>query len=211
MKAPWCSRPRMRGFGRSWIGIARRAALSASTSGSASRDAHHLKGKGRHRLGPTTDATRWDACPRRWNARAPAGRSSRSKVYERELFRLQEELVKMEQWVADTRRPGRGDLRGARRGRQGRRDQAHHRAHEPAHHPHRRAAQALGPASARSGTSSGTSRSCRRRARSCCSTAAGTTAPASRRCSGSARRRSTTASCGSARSSSGCSSRTASC
>ena len=35
------------------------------------------------------------------------------KIYERELLRLQEELVKMTEWVKDTGRPGRRDLRGA--------------------------------------------------------------------------------------------------
>ena len=61
------------------------------------------------------------------------------KVYERELLRLQEELVKMEQWIADSGARVVADLRGPRRRRQGRRDQADHRAHEPSHHPSRRA------------------------------------------------------------------------
>ena len=70
-------------------------------------------------------------------------------------------------------------LRGPRCRRQGRRDQAHHAAPESARLPRGRAAGARPSASAPSGISSATSRTCRRAARSCCSTAAGTTAPAS--------------------------------
>ena len=50
------------------------------------------------------------------------------KLYETELFRLQAELVKLQEWVRAERRPHRGDLRGPGRGRQGQHDQAGHRS-----------------------------------------------------------------------------------
>ena len=50
------------------------------------------------------------------------------QFYAAELYRLQVELVKLQEWIKAHRPEGGGDLRGARRGRQGRRHQAHHRA-----------------------------------------------------------------------------------
>ena len=118
-----------------------------------------------------------------------AGRTKSSKSservpkqrYERELFRLQAELVKMQEWVR---------TRGARlvvvfEGR----DAAGKGG------TIKRITEYLNPrvargsprcrrrpsASAASGTSSATSRTCRPPARSCCSTGPGTTAPASSR------------------------------
>ena len=59
-------------------------------------------------------------------------------VYEAELFRLQAELVKVQEWVAP-RGAGRRDLRGPRRGRQGR----HHHPDHPVPQPAGRAIVAL--------------------------------------------------------------------
>ena len=98
------------------------------------------------------------------------------KPYEDELFRLQAELVKVQEWVKAEGKRLVVHLRGPRRRRQGRRDQARHAVPQPARRPHRRAAGADRARARRSGTSSATSRTCRRRARSCCSTAPGTTA-----------------------------------
>ena len=63
------------------------------------------------------------------------------QLYEAELFRLQGELVQMEQWVSRPSAPDRGGLRGPRRGRQGQHDQAGHRVPEPARRADRRAAR----------------------------------------------------------------------
>ena len=76
----------------------------------------------------------------------PNGRSPRTQAekdaakvarqqYFRELFRLQGELVRLQEWVVAHRPQGRGHLRGPRRRRQRRRDQAHHPAAESAHLP----------------------------------------------------------------------------
>ena len=101
------------------------------------------------------------------------------KSYERQKYRLQVELLKLQAWVKETRPAGRHPVRGARRRRQGRRDQALHGAPQSARRARRGAREADRSASAASGTSSATSSICRRRARSCCSTGPGTTAPAS--------------------------------
>src|SRR5215211_2234443 len=112
------------------------------------------------------------------------------KAYEKELRRLQEELVKMEDWVSGA---------GARivvifEGR----DAAGKGG------TIKRITQYTNPrVNAPSGISSGTSRTCPRPVRSCCSTAVGTTARASRRSWGSAPRTSTDGSCDRSRSSSG--------
>ena len=109
---------------------------------------------------------------------APAERIER-QTYFSELFRLQGELVKLQDWVVATQAQGRDPVRGARRRRQGRRHQAHHAAPEPTRlHAWWRCPRPT-IANARSGTSSATCRTCPRPARSCSSTAAGTTAPAS--------------------------------
>ncbi len=90
------------------------------------------------------------------------GEDSAERVrYFRELFRLQGELVKLQDWVAATRQKVVILFEG--------RDAAG-KAPSPCPRPT--------TASARSGTSSATPRTCRPRARSCCSTGAGTTAPA---------------------------------
>ena len=64
------------------------------------------------------------------------------RVYFKELFRLQRELVKLQDWVAAPEAQGGGDLRGPRLRRQGRRDQAHHAAAQSARLPRRGAAGA---------------------------------------------------------------------
>ena len=131
-------------------------------------------------------------------------------AYEQELLRLQAELVKLQEWVrAEKRRlvvifEGRD---AAGKGGSIKRVTEYLNARVARD---RRPARPRPSGSAPSGTSSATSTTCRRRARSCCSTAPGTTGPASSGSWGSAPTRSTTASCTSARRSSGCSSRTAS-
>ena len=57
-----------------------------------------------------------------------AGAASREDrhQYFSQLFRLQAELIKLQDWVVATRQTGRHPLRRARRRRQGRRHQAHH-------------------------------------------------------------------------------------
>ncbi len=62
------------------------------------------------------------------------------KTYFRELFRLQGELVKLQDWVQHTGHRLVVLFEG--RDAAGRRDQAHHAASEPARVPHRRAARA---------------------------------------------------------------------
>ena len=64
------------------------------------------------------------------------------KQFDKELLRLQRELVIMQEYVRRDGPEDRRDLRGPRRRRQGRRDQADHRADQPAHVPGRRAAGA---------------------------------------------------------------------
>ena len=78
-------------------------------------------------------------------------------LYFSELFRLQGELVKLQDWVRAPEAEGGRDLRGPRRRRQGRRDQAHHAAPQPARLPRRRRCPRRTSASARNGTSSATS------------------------------------------------------
>ena len=101
------------------------------------------------------------------------------KTYERQKYRLQVELLKLQAWVQGNRAEGGDPVRGPRRRRQGRHHQALHGAPQPARRARRRAGKAdrdgtrpvvfpaLRPASADA------------RARSCCSTARGTTAPGS--------------------------------
>jgi hypothetical protein len=96
-----------------------------------------------------------------------------NEVYEAELFRLQTELVKLQEWVKHTG-AHRGDLRGPRRRRQGRHHQAHHRIPQPIAASPRCRRPPIG--SRASGTTSATSRTCPPAARSCCSTGPGTTA-----------------------------------
>ena len=69
-------------------------------------------------------------------------RPSTGSVYFHELFRLQGELVKLQDWVVHNQAQGRGDLRGPRRRRQGRRDQADHPAAQSARLPRRGPARA---------------------------------------------------------------------
>jgi len=70
------------------------------------------------------------------------GRRDRRHLYFKELFRLQGELVKLQDWVQSQKPQGRGDLRGARFRRQGRRHQTHHPAAQSARLPGHRAAGA---------------------------------------------------------------------
>src|SRR6266702_218627 len=132
------------------------------------------------------------------------------KIYEKELFRLQAELVKLQEWVRSE---------GARvvvifEGRDAAgKGSTIKRVTEYLNPRIARIAALPAPtnASGRSGSCSATSSTCQPAARSSCSTAAGTTGPVSSTSWASAQRRSTTGSCTSARSLSGCSSRTASC
>ncbi len=108
--------------------------------------------------------------------------------YFKELFRLQGELVKLQDWVAAPEAEGRRDLRRprlrpARAASSSGSPSASTRASAASPRCRRRAS-----ASGRNGISSATSRTCRPAARSCCSTAAGTTAPASSASWGSAAR-----------------------
>ena len=86
------------------------------------------------------DDGRLDGRPRR-RRRTDGRRQATSS----ELFRLQGELVKLQDWVQHTEAQGRDPVRGPRRGRQGRRHQAHHAAAEPARVPRGRAAGAQRP------------------------------------------------------------------
>jgi hypothetical protein len=61
------------------------------------------------------------------------------RVSFKELFRLQGELVKLQDWVLYKKLKGCRPVRGARLGRQGRGHQAHHPAPQPAGLPGRRA------------------------------------------------------------------------
>ena len=86
---------------------------------------------------------RCPACP-------TAARMCRTKgtigaTYFKQLFRLQAELVKLQDWVAAHAAEGRDPVRRPRCGRQGRRDQAHHAAAQPARLPRGRAARAQRP------------------------------------------------------------------
>ena len=111
--------------------------------------------------------------------KAAANERMPKRLYERELFRLQAELVKVQEWVrAEGQRlvvvfegrdaAGKGST--IKRVTQYLNPRVARIVALPGARPN---------ASARSGTSSATSPTCRRRARSCCSTAPGTTAPAS--------------------------------
>jgi polyphosphate kinase 2 (PPK2 family) len=79
------------------------------------------------------------ARPRRPSS-APSGATAatrtrtccRASSYEKQKYRLQVELLKLQAWVKDTGAAGGDPLRGARRGRQGRHHQALHGAPEPA-------------------------------------------------------------------------------
>ena len=59
------------------------------------------------------------------------------RIYFKELFRLQGELVKLQSWVQQHKLEGGGDFRGPRFRRQGRRHQAHHPATQSARLPRR--------------------------------------------------------------------------
>ena len=96
-----------------------------------------------------------------------------NKRYEKELFRLQVELVTMVEWIKHQGLKVVVIFEGRERGRQGRRHQAHHPAPEPAHLPGRGAAR---PDRARADpvvTSSATCRTCPPPARWSCSIGAG--------------------------------------
>ena len=99
------------------------------------------------------------------------------RYYFRELFRLQRELVKMQDWVGATKHRLVVLFEGRDAAGKGGDHQARHPAAQSASVPRDGTARRRPSASARSGTSSATSRTCRRAGRWCCSTAAGTTAP----------------------------------
>jgi hypothetical protein len=113
---------------------------------------------------------------------SPAAQARRAdrQSYFRELFRLQGELVKLQDWVAQTGQKVVIVFEGRDSGRQGRRHQAHHPAPESA-----RVCRvvALPAPTDRERTQwyfqRYVRRICRRPAKWCCSTAAGTTGPVS--------------------------------
>ncbi len=118
----------------------------------------------------------------------------------------------MQEWVRAEGTARRGDLRGPRRRRQGQHDQAGQRSTSTPRRADRGAARRRPSASEPSGTSSATSRTCRRPARSCCSTVSWYNRAGVERVMGFCTPMTSTAgSCTSARSSSGCWSRTGSC
>ena len=125
------------------------------------------------------------SCPRRIDEAAlgsggfPYEEKLKRKDYEEQLSPCRSSSPScMRRCCRAQRAPG-GAVRGARRRRQGRHDQALRGAPQSAPRPRRGTAQADRDRGAASGTSSATPRSCRRPARSCCSTAPGTIAPAS--------------------------------
>ena len=73
--------------------------------------------------------------PKKPKKKKSATRKIPNEVYEAELFRLQTEFVKLQEWVG-YRRADCGRLRGPRR-RQGRNNQADHRIPQPARRPDR--------------------------------------------------------------------------
>ncbi len=82
------------------------------------------------------------------------------KTYEKELARLQKELIKLQEWIRHQEPESRGHLRGTGCGRQGRRDQAHHRKPQPARLPCGGAARAHRAREDANGTSSATWPTC---------------------------------------------------
>ncbi len=99
--APWCNLPRMSGFGRSWIGMDRTAFLFGEHGGVDVRRGHHVQAY--VPLDFSHDRTAERCAMSEAMEREGSGKGKfPAKVYERELFRLQEELVKMEQWAYDT-------------------------------------------------------------------------------------------------------------
>ena len=58
-----------------------------------------------------------------------------AKEFEKEMEKLQVELVKMQEWVKATGAKGLRGVRRARYGREGWCHQAHHRTHQPARLP----------------------------------------------------------------------------
>ncbi len=61
--------------------------------------------------------------------------SVNKKTYEKELARLQKELIKLQEWIRYQESEGGGHLRGTGCGRQGGRDQTDHRKPQPARLP----------------------------------------------------------------------------
>ena len=83
-----------------------------------------------------------DGAPKSEEVGIPGRAKISDDVYEAELFRLQTEFVKLQEWVRAFRGAHRGDLRGPRRRGQGRHHQTDHRIPQPARRTHRRAARA---------------------------------------------------------------------
>jgi hypothetical protein len=69
--------------------------------------------------------------------RGDSAEAAARQRYFRELFRMQRELVKLQDWVVARKKKGRRAVRGPGRRRQGWRDQSHHAAHEPPRMPRR--------------------------------------------------------------------------
>ncbi len=89
-----------------------------------------------------------DVTDARWQRGASEGSGMKKLTradYERELHRLQVELVKLQEWVRSTGARGRGAVRGARRRGQGWRDHAHHAVPQPTDRACRRASGADRP------------------------------------------------------------------
>ena len=101
------------------------------------------------------------------------------KQYEKELKRLQTELVELQEWIVHAGLRVAVLFEGRDTAGKGGVIKRIARAHQPAGGAHGRARHADRARAAPSGTSSATSPICRRRGRWSCSTAAGTTAPAS--------------------------------
>ena len=100
-------------------------------------------------------------------------------AYEKELERLQTELVRMQEWIVHEGLQVMVIFEGRDTAGKGGTIKRIIERLNARHCPGGRARARPPSGNERSGTSSATSRTSRRRARSCCSTAVGTTAPAS--------------------------------
>ena len=101
-----------------------------------------------------------------------------NEVYEAEIFRMQTELVKLQEWTRQTGARILVIFEGRDAAGKGGAIKRITEYLSPRSRPDRRAADAPPSGSAASGTSSATSPTCPAEARSCSSTAPGTTAPA---------------------------------
>ena len=106
-------------------------------------------------------------------------RKLKNKSYKEELKRLQIELVKLQEWIKHKGLKVVVIFEGRDAAGKGGTIKRITERLNPAHLPRRGAWARRPSAKRRSGISSATWRTCRRRARWCCSTAVGTTAPGS--------------------------------